>query len=108
MEVESWGRVSPHDINPGDIVVISIGQPEPWEVTKVDRWPGWTTIHAGGWTHDFLKKSGPMVFRETKLNRNRIVATVAKMLVEAGEERVAGALMQMFGAGGAKPYEVEE
>ena len=38
------------------------------------------------------------------LNRRRTVATVAKMLVDQGEERAAGVLVQMFGAG--EPYEV--
>lgn len=41
-----------------------------------------------------------------QLNRRRTVATVAKMLVDAGEEQAAGVLVQMFGSG--EPYEVEE
>ena len=39
-----------------------------------------------------------------QLNRCRTVATVAKMLVDQGEEQVAGVLVQMFGSG--EPYEV--
>ena len=47
-----------------------------------------------------------------QLDPKRTVATVAKMLVDdktiPDGERLAGVLMQMLGAGGAKPYEVEE
>lgn len=38
------------------------------------------------------------------VNKGRTVATVAKMLVDQGEEQVAGVLVQMFGSG--EPYEV--
>ena len=41
-----------------------------------------------------------------QLNKGRTVATVAKMLRDAGEEQVAGVLVQMFGSG--EPYEVQE
>lgn len=48
--------------------------------------------------------------RPIQLDPKRTVATVAKMLVDdktiPDGERLAGALMQMMGAGGAKPYEV--
>lgn len=38
-----------------------------------------------------------------ELNKRRTVATVAKMLVDQGEEQAAGVLVQMFGSG--EPYE---
>jgi hypothetical protein len=48
------------------------------------------------------------VFRRFKLNRNRAIATAAKIIADDPTlpDELAGALMQMCGAGGAKPYEV--
>ena len=61
---------------------------------------------------DIPKDVSKLMSEPVRLNRHRTIATVDKMLVNdkaiPDGERLAGALMQMLGAGGAKPYEVEE
>jgi len=42
---------------------------------------------------------------EPKLNKRRLAATMAKLLMDHGKGQVAGVLMQTFGSG--EPYEIE-
>ena len=70
------------------------------------RWGslGRDTSHLLDLSFDVAESPADAIECPIHVNKGRTVATVAKMLRDAGEEQAAGVLVQMFGSG--EPYEV--
>lgn len=72
-----------------------------------------TGAKKSGMPHSFIAfmdnlKSGKHMTCPVQLNRNRAIATAAKVIADDPTlpDELAGVLLQMCGAGNAKPYEV--
>lgn len=101
-----WEIALPEELRVGDIVAKHCAE-TPQSIVTIEKKVvnGFAGSYVVNDNHNRPLLNWMPVYRRIRLNKRRLAATMAKMLVDAGEEQVAGVLVQMFGSG--EPYEVE-